>query len=109
MISSNALKALSIKTLDVKMNYPEGVMSRREWIMLMRTRGACVKTSTRNRVDFNRVKYNRMNSAEQDEYEKKCNEKVPCFNLVLADGSFYHITRAEYDYFNTLQEVTDEA
>ena len=59
-------------TLNVKMRYEEGVMTRKEWIELMKSKGNSVIESTKNRIDFNRKKYNRMTSyREQEEYERK--------------------------------------
>jgi len=102
---SNIIKAQETKakkSLDIKMRYSEGVMTRKEWLELQKKNGAKVEQSQKNRIDFNRIKYNRMGMFEQEEYEKKCKEKIPCYNLMLEDNTFYHITKAEFDYFNTL-------
>lgn len=92
-------------TLNIKMRYPEGVMTRREWINLKMDQGATVEESTKNRIEHNRIKFNRMSSRrEQDEYEKKCDEKVVCYNLhESGKTSWMEITKTEYDYFQTLK------
>ena len=100
---SKAQEARAEKSLNVLMRYDEGVMTRKEWIELQKKKGAKVEQSQKNRIDFSRIKFNRMCSyKEQEEYEKKCNEKVPCYKLSLGDNSFYYITKAEFDYFNIL-------
>ena len=90
--------------LNKVFRYDEGVMTRREWLNLMRVKGAYVEESTKNRIQFDRIKYNRMKggiwSNEQEEYEKKCAEIVPCYNLKFPSESFFfEITKTEYDYF----------
>jgi len=99
---SKAQEAKAKKSLEIIMRYSEGVMTRKEWIELQKTNGAKVEQAYKNRIDFNRIKYNRMGMFEQEEYERKCNEKVPCFKLNLEDNYFHYITKAEFDYFNTL-------
>lgn len=99
---------LNTKSLSVTMRYNEGVMTRKEWINLQFKNGATVIESTKNRIDFNRIKYNRLPggiySNQQDEYEKKCNEVVVCFKLFLkGQTSFFLITKTEFNYFNSLK------
>ena len=66
--------------LNKVFRYDEGVMTRREWLNLMRVKGAYVEESTKNRIQFDRIKYNRMKggiwSNEQEEYEKKCHQQL---------------------------------
>lgn len=103
MNTSAAQKGRSEKTLNTLVSYSEGVMTRKKWLELQFKNGSTVEVSTKNRVEFNRTKYNRMSCyKEQEEYEKKCNEQVVCYNLNLKDKSFYHITKFEYEYFLTL-------
>lgn len=96
-----AQQARANQSLDKEVRYPEGIMTKREWIVLKKSQGATVEESTKNRVQFNRTTFNRMTFG-QEEYEKKCAEKVPCYNLNETDSSFYHISKAEFDFFNTL-------
>lgn len=97
-----ALKAKADKSLEIKMNYSEGIFTRREYMQLQHSKGATVKQETKARIQYSRTKFNRMNDAQQREYETKCNERVPCYNLYFADRSFIEITKTEFDYFNSL-------
>ena len=82
-------------------NYKEGLMTRLQWLKLQKSKGKIVEISTKNRLDWNRVKYNRMTSEkEQAEYMAKCDEKVPCYVLKSPnETSFYYITKTEYEAF----------
>lgn len=97
-----ALKAKADKSLAVKMNYSEGIFTRREYMELQHSKGATVKQETRPRIYYNGTKFNRMNGAEQAEYMAKCDERIPCYNLHFVDRGFIEITKAEFDYFNSL-------
>ena len=99
-------------TLNKVFRYSEGVMTRRQWLKMMMIKGATVEESTKNRIQFNRQKFNRLPggiwSNEQGEYEKKCNEITPCYNLRLPnESSFWGITKTEYDHFKTLELEED--
>lgn len=109
-----ALAAKAEKILDKKLRYEEGIMTRREWLNMWRVKGATVEESTKNRIQFDRLKYNRMKggiwSNEQNEYEKKCNEIIPCYNLRIPNSSsFFEITKTEYEYFNNMVLAEDLA
>jgi hypothetical protein len=70
-----------------------------------------VKKGKTNKIDFNRIKYNRMtNEAEQDEYERKCKELKDIYCLYSSEESnvYMEITEAEFIYFNKLQEQKDK-
>lgn len=100
----NAQRARQEKILNTLVNYNTVVMTRKEWLKLQCKEGASVRESTKNKLQYNRIKYNRMSSErEQDEYMKKCDEKVVCYEL-YKDGktSFWEITKTEYDFFNSL-------
>jgi hypothetical protein len=105
-----ALEARQNKSLDIKVRYSEGIMTRREWLRLQMIRGATVNEGTKNRIQYNRTKFNRMwSNQDQDEYMKKCNEKVRCYELHLPNESaFWEITKAEYEYFNNMQLSQDK-
>ncbi len=96
----NLQKAKANAILDTKVRYSEGILTRREWLNLMKSKGARVEESTKPRVMFNRVKYNRLTGWEQEEYERKTKERVICYNLHPENGGFFEITKTEYDYFN---------
>lgn len=96
--------------LNKKLNYNGfGVMTRREWLDLLRVKGAKVEESTKSKVQYNRIKFNRMDGEQQKEYEKKLNEKVPCYRLYEKEGdtSAWEITKTEYDYFLNAQLSED--
>lgn len=95
--------------LQKKMRFAEGVMTRKEWLDLMRVRGAIVRRDTKNKVQFNRVKYNRMGSlGEQNEYERKCAEIVECYNLYpKGEKSYFEITKTEWEYFQNAELAED--
>ena len=109
-----ALAAKADKILNEKFRDEEGIMTRREWLNMWRVKGATVEESTKNRIQFDRIKFNRMKggiwSNEQSEYEKKCNEIVPCYNLRIPnESSFFEITKTEYEYFNNMVLAEDLA
>jgi len=109
-----ALAAKADKILNKKFRYEEGVMTRREWLNMWRIKGATVEESTKNRIQFDRIKFNRMKggiwSNEQAEYEKKCNEIIPCYNLRIPnESSFFEITKTEYEYFKNMELAEDLA
>lgn len=103
MAIKDAQQAKIEKTLDKLIRYEEGVMSRRDWLKLKFKEGCTVEKSTKNRIQFDRKKFNRMCSyKEQEEYEAKCNEIVECFILKIPiEGYFFEITKTEFDFYQT--------
>lgn len=91
-------------TLNKKMRFDEGIMTRLEWLRLKVAQGCRVEETTKNRIDFSRTKFNRCSSwEEQKEYERKCNERVPSYRLYEAGKtSFWEITKTEFEKFNDL-------
>ena len=55
-------------------------------------------------VRYNRTKYNRMNGAEQLEYEKKLNKLVSEYRLYYTDTVFTVVTKEVYRYFTEKQD-----
>lgn len=96
-------------TLNKVFRYPEGVMTRREWLNLMIIRGCNVEGYQKHMLDYNRTKYNRLTGKEQDEYERKCNTMVTGYRLNIPGGCFQDITKTEYDYFNNMVLAEDIA
>lgn len=94
-------------TLNKLIRYEDGTMTRREYINKMRVNGCSVKETSKPRIKFNRSKYNRMDWHEQQQYERKCEESIPCFELIYPDGCTMEITKAEFDYFNNIQLSED--
>jgi len=84
--------------LDKVFSYPEGIMSRREWLNLKKQEGWGVREDIKPSTNYNRTKFNRMNWEEQREYQKKCDTMIPMWKLYQGD-EFYEITKTEYDYF----------
>lgn len=94
--------------LNKVFRYPEGVMTRRQWLKYWQVKGAFTQTGTKAKTEFNRAKYNRMNGDEQVIYERKCAETTTGYYLQLPGStSFYEITKTEYDHFNDLQISED--
>lgn len=107
-----ALAAKAEKILDKKLRYEEGVMTRREWLKMQILKGAFVEESRKNKIQFNRIKFNRMKggiwSNEQEEYEKKCNEMIPCYKLRLpGESAYFEITKTEFEAFKALELEMD--
>lgn len=104
-----ALKAKENKTLDTQVRYSEGVMSRRQWLKMQMIKGATVSEGTKNKVQYNRTKFNRMTSnQEQEEYLQKCAERVICYELHLpGERAFWEITKTEYEHFKALELEED--
>jgi hypothetical protein len=101
---NKALEAKKNITLNKFIRYNDEIITKREYIQRHKKEGAKVEISTKNRIQFNRIKFNRMcSNQEQQEYEKKCNEKIICYNLHPANVEYYNeITKTEFDYFNSL-------
>lgn len=54
--------------------------------------------SKQNAIDFDRIKFNRMDNAQQVEYVKKFNKEKIVHNLRLRDGGFHEVSKEVYDY-----------
>lgn len=95
------------KILDTKINYSAyGVMTRRCFLETVFKNGGVSELSDKPRVMFDRIKFNRMRSYEEQRiYEAKCDERVPLYKIkISADtSSYYEVTKTEYDYFNNLK------
>lgn len=105
-----AIKELRAEAvLNKKIRFEEGIMTRLEWLKLKMTQGCRVELSTKPRVKYNRIKFNRMESyAEQQKYERKCNEMIPNYRLYENNStSFWEITKIEYEKFQDMQLVFD--
>ncbi len=87
-------------TLHKKVSYDEGIMTRMEWVDLMKSRGHFVRECLAPAVKYNRIKYNRMDYEEQKAYDKRLTETKIEYRLYVTDTSSFSITKAEYDYFN---------
>lgn len=99
-----AQEARAQKTLNTLMKYEEGVMSRKDWIKLKHRDGNFkVRKEERKKFDYCRRKFNRMNNEEQAVYEKKLEQtKIQCELYHTTENSFWNITEAEFNFFNSL-------
>lgn len=95
--------------LNKQMRYPEGIMSRREWLNYWRIKGATVEEQEVPKIEYNRTKFNRLTGSAQDEYWAKCQEKKPGWriNFPNSGGVFQDITKTEYDYFKGMELSED--
>jgi hypothetical protein len=103
--SINELRAES--TLNKVFRYPEGIMSRKEFLNICRVRGATVEEKQVPKIEYNRLKFNRLTGAAQDEYWQKCQEKKTGYSINFTDGTSQDITKTEYDYFKALELAED--
>ncbi len=94
-------------TLNKICRYPEGTMSRRDWLKMWLVKGATVKEEQEPKIQFNRIKFNRLTGSEQIEYEKKCNEMKTAYRLYISDRTSYDINKTEYEHFKALQLEED--
>lgn len=92
--------------LNFKMRYEEGIMTRAEWIKIKLSQEWYAKEETKSKIQYSRAKFNKMNRKEQEEYERKCAEMVPCWVLQKGRESF-EITKTEFEYFNQLMLEQD--
>ena len=56
-------------------------------------------------VKWNRTKYNRMNHAEQREYEEKLNTMVKSYELYEEENIYWEVTKTVYDYYLHVQSL----
>lgn len=94
-------------TLNKIFRYPEGVMSRREWLNMWRVKGAFVKEEQTPKVQYNRIKFNRLEGKAQEAYEKSCNEMKTTYRLYISDRTSYDITKTEFEYFKNMELAED--
>lgn len=113
-------------TLNKVFRYPEGVMSRREWLRIMQVKGATVKEETkRNYAAEDKLQqwiYDNRNDnsgnpnwpATKNWLQKKEDLKAGIYKTVYSlhipgENSFQDITKTEYEYFNNVALAEDLA
>ena len=96
-------------TLNKVFRFEEGLMKRREWLNMWRVKGAFVKEEQTPKVQYNRIKFNRLEGKAQEAYEKSCNEMKTAYRLYITDRSSYDITKTEFEYFNNMVLAEDLA
>lgn len=101
-----AQEARDNKTLDAKISY-NGVVNTRKWhTKNIIDNGGRVETAQVPAIkDLTRSAFNRMDGRQQQDFERrqKAAGNKTEYRLFTKDGSFYTITKAEYDYATTLQ------
>jgi hypothetical protein len=94
-----AREARAQQALEKLIRHNGKIMTKKEFIEDLINNGYKPEESEKNRIQFNRIKFNRMtNYWEQEEYERKCNEKVKCFIIKNSEGWYHEISKAEFDY-----------
>lgn len=112
-------------TLNKVFRYPEGVMSRREWLNMWRIKGATVEeTTSRNYAAEEKLQdwlyQNRDDNSGNPNWpptkrylEKKEELKAGIFKITyhlrLSNNSSYDITKTEYEYFKNMELAEDKA
>lgn len=104
---NRAQAANAEKHLNTVLRYPDGIMTRAEWLKLAISKGASSETKQVPSVEYNRTKYNRMNGWEQEEYEKKMKIMKTDYRIKFPDGTFYSVSKTEHEHFKSLQLQED--
>ena len=98
-----ARAARAEQALEKSIRHNGKIMTKKEFIEDLINNGYKPEESEKNRVQFDRRKFNRMtNYWEQEEYEKKCNEIIKCFIIKNSEGWYHEISKAEFDYALTI-------
>ena len=104
---TNANKARSKKALDKLYRFSDhGVKSFRQLIdkgIFVRAERAQVPS-----VKWNRVKYNRMNWPEQQEYEKKLDKTKSQYRLWYDEDVFTDVPKYVFEYYNEIKQDNTE-
>lgn len=106
-----AQQARAAQALSKKVRYHNQVMTIAEYLQCLKGEGYTPAIGEKNKIQYNRTKYNRMtDTREQDEYERKCNERVTEYRAMspAPDTSWLEITKTEYEYFNSLFPKEEE-
>jgi hypothetical protein len=93
------------KILDTLVNYSNGgVMKRREWLEMMKSKGAVIEIASRFKYKYSRDKFNSFtNQKLQDEYYDKMQERVREYRIYDEElVSFWAVTKTEFDYYNSI-------
>ena len=103
---NKAQSTLKENILDRLINYNDHICTRREFIKTIVNNGGYAEMKQVPSLQYNRVKYNRMNAKEQDEFDRKASIKKNEYRLYKNDGSFYELNKTEYNYANSLGGLT---
>ena len=61
------------------------------------------KITEEPKIKYNRIKYNRMNNAQQEEYEKSMKQMKIVYNLCYDERVSTEVSKFVFDYYNELQ------
>ena len=95
-------KIKSEKILNGFIRYNNQTITKKEWLNELFKSGYKPEIGTTCPIKYNRVKFNRMNWKEQQEYEKKLSERITEYRAICKSGSYYPLTKTEYDYFDSI-------
>jgi hypothetical protein len=90
------------KSLDKLYRFRPGVMSLREYIDKY---AVGFKTADESKYMYNRTKYNRMNNAEQREYEKKLEQRTTNYYAIIEGDGTIQIPKIVYEHYAQLKET----
>lgn len=92
------------KILNTLVAYSTGVMTRREWLRMMKDKNAIVEVASKPRFQFSRTKFNSFtNQRLQDEYYAKTEQRIPQYRISnQGESTFWEITKTEFDYYNSI-------
>jgi hypothetical protein len=76
-------------------------MTKEEMIALLVQNGGRLRQDHFPKYHFSRTTFNRMDNAEQRQYEKKLKIRMP-YGVQLPDDSYYEITKTEAELFLSL-------
>ena len=104
-------KANAINALNKLTKVNDKIVTRKKMIEDLVTTGATTSTREESRVQpMSRTAFNRANQAEQDAHEKRIRnagtKRVYSITNPVNTGSWYDITKTEYDYANYLIDRT---
>lgn len=88
--------------LDKLVRYNGGVLTVKEYLHALKDTGYTPEVSEKSSVKYNRIKYNRMGYAEQQEYDRKLEKKIPMYIAINRDKVFNELSKLEFDYFSSL-------
>jgi hypothetical protein len=97
-----ARAARAEQALEKLVKYDGKITTKKKFIEHLISNGYKPEESEKNKVQFDRRKFNRMNYFEQEDYEKKCNEKIKCFLMKNNEGYYHEISKAEFDFALTI-------
>lgn len=84
--------------LSKLIRYKNKVISIRDWITTLINEGGKPEIKQVPAVQYNRIKFNRMNYEQQKEYEKRLNTLVPEYRISFEDETYFKLNKTEYEF-----------